>query len=168
MLDLYFFNLINGLADKWHWLDVFGVFSAEYLGYILVIIIFLFLLKDRKRYWRMVVYGLGAGAFARLGLAEIIHWIFPRSRPFVNNNVHLLLNYPNIPSFPSGHASFFFALSTVVYFYNRTTGILFVLASLLICLGRVFVGVHWPSDVIAGAVIGIFSGWVTFKLLKNF
>lgn len=170
MADLYIFNQINNLAGNWPWLDAFGIFCAKYLGYILAAAVFLFLFKNWRKYWRIAVYGFGAAILARLGFTEIIRLVFPKSRPFINNNVHLLLKDMDhvYHSFPSGHASFFFGLSTVVYFYNKKVGALFLISSFLICLGRVFVGVHWPSDVTVGAIVGIFSGWLVFRIFRRF
>jgi len=165
--DFYIFRLINSLAGKFSWLDLIGIFFAEYLGYILVAIILLFLLKNRKSYWFLVIYGLISAIFARFGFTELIRWLWQRPRPFVENNVHLLFNDINSASFPSGHAAFFFALSTVVCLYNKKTGILFFIASFLISISRVFCGIHWPSDIIAGAAIGIFSGLLILKIFQK-
>jgi undecaprenyl-diphosphatase len=81
-------------------------------------------------------------------------------------------------SFPSGHAAFFFALSTVLLLYNKKfyprpkfwwgAGLFFFLASFLISIARVFVGIHWPSDILAGAAIGIFSGWLIILFSRKF
>jgi len=99
-------------------------------------------------------------------IVELIRWIWQRPRPFVQNNVNLLLTH-NASAFPSGHAAFFFAVSTIVYFYNKKAGILFFIASFLICLARVFSGIHWPLDILAGAIVGVLSGWVVHKILKK-
>jgi undecaprenyl-diphosphatase len=69
---------------------------------------------------------------------------------------------------PSGHATLFFALSAVIYFYNKKLGIFCFISSTLIVLARVFGGIHWPSDVLAGAIIGILSGWLINKLFRNY
>jgi len=169
-MDLYLFKLINQFVFKWFWLDIFGKFCAQYLGYVLVLFLFLFLVVRFRKYWKMVVQAVISAILARLVFVEIIRWILPRPRPFLeNNNVNLLLEKAGHihNSFPSGHAAFFFALSTAVYFYNKKAGILFLTGSFLICLARVFVGIHWPSDVLAGAVVGIFSAWVIHKIFKS-
>ena len=159
-IDFFLFQQINGWAGQYHWLDSLGIFFADYFGYILVLCLFLFLVKSFKKYWPLVWQAITAGIVARLFFTEIIRWILPRHRPFVENDVHLLLDYINQSAFPSGHAAFYFAISTVVYFYNKKTGILFFGASFLICLSRVFCGIHWPLDILAGAIVGIFSGWL--------
>ncbi len=166
-MDLYLFQQINQFALKWFWLDVLGIFFTRYLEYILIFCVFLFLVLNFRKYWSMFFQALVSAAFARVVIVALIRWIWPRPRPFIENNVNLLLTH-NSSAFPSGHAAFFFALSTVIYFYNKKFGILFFLASFLICISRVFVGIHWPLDILAGAVVGIFSGWLIHKIAKKF
>ncbi|MBU2579092.1 phosphatase PAP2 family protein [Patescibacteria group bacterium] len=162
-IDFYFFSHINNLAGKYFWLDVLAIFLAKYLAYFLVIAVFLFLLKNPKRYWSMLVKALLAVVLAYFGFLKIIHWFWYSPRPFIENPVNLLLFHSDTSSFPSGHAVCFFALSSLIYFYNKKIGIIFLIFSFLMGLARVFCGVHWPSDILAGAVIGIFSAW----LIKN-
>jgi len=166
-IDFYLFQQINGLAGQYTWLDGLGIFFAKYFGYILVFCLLLFLLKNFKRYWPMVWQAIFAGILSRLVFTEIIRWILPKARPFIENDVNLLLNHASTSAFPSGHAAFYFAISSVVYFYNKKAGVLFFLASFLICLSRVFCGIHWPLDILAGAMVGIFSGWLIIKVFKK-
>lgn len=166
-LDFILFEKINQLALKWFWLDVLGIFFAKYLGYILIFCLLFFLLKGFKKYRLMIARAFLAGILARLIIVNFIRWILPRYRPFVENNINLLLEPTSAASFPSGHSAFYFAIATVVYFYNKKIGVLFLLASFLISISRVFVGIHWPSDILAGAVIGIFSGWLGYKIFKR-
>ena len=168
-LDLYIFNLINGFAGKWQWMDYLGMFFAQYFEYLLWLCLFLFLVVSFKKYWRMVLEAFIAAIFTKFVLAEIIRWLWFRPRPFVTLNFIPLINQSaNEASFPSGHASFYFALSTIVYFYNKKAGMLFYVASFLIAVARIFVGVHWPSDILAGAVLGVLMGWLTNRLFKNY
>jgi len=81
-------------------------------------------------------------------------------------NARQLVNHNGGGSFPSGHASFAFALATVVAFYYPKTSLLFFAAAISIGFGRIAAGVHWPSDVLAGAVTGIASAWL-LRFLKN-
>lgn len=163
-MDLYLFNLVNQYALKWPLLDTLGIVLAEYFGYALILAIVILVILNFKKNLRLAIQTALAGFLARFGFVGFIRWILPRSRPFVNNNVNLLFKH-NALSFPSGHAAFFFAISTIVYFYNKKLGSMFFLSSFLIVIARVFSGVHWPSDILTGALIGIFSGWLIHKLM---
>lgn len=158
------FEKINGLALKSYWLDSLGIFFAEYFPYILVICLFLFLVLNFRKYWPMVFLGLCSGALAR-GFAEAIRIFWGRPRPFIENHVNLLISHVNTASFPSGHASFFFGISVVVLFFNKKAGIIFLIASLLISMGRVFGGIHWPYDIVGGFLVGTFSALVLMKIV---
>jgi len=176
-MDYFLFQRINSLAGQFGWLDTVGIFLAKYLVYILVVLTLFILWKK----WKAIFQVLIAGILARFGIVEFIRWFWPKARPFVENEANLLIDKVNQSSFPSGHAAFTFALSTVVFLYlcdkkvypasKRSfwcgAGILFFVASFLICLARIFVGVHWPSDILAGAIVGIFSGWLVVKIFRK-
>jgi len=167
-MDFYLFNLVNQFAGKWICLDGFTIFFAEYFEYVLVLSLLFFLAVAFRKYLKMIIQALISAVLARFVIVSFIRFILPRSRPFIENNINLLIDYPDKASFPSGHAAFYFALSTIVYLCNKKIGILFFIASFLICLARVFAGIHWPSDILAGIVVGIFSGWLIHKIFKKF
>jgi undecaprenyl-diphosphatase len=167
-IDLYIFNLINGLAVKWQWLDYSAMFFAKYFEYFLWFCLALFLIVNFKKYWRMVAEAFIAAVFTRFVLTAAIRWLWFRPRPFVSLNfIPLIDQNAKEGSFPSGHASFYFALSTIVYYYNKKAGILFYIVSSLIVVSRVFVGIHWPSDILVGAILGILMGWILNKLFRK-
>jgi undecaprenyl-diphosphatase len=171
-MDLYIFRIINQFAGRWPVLDNLAIFFADKFGYVLVILVFVIFWRK----WKIILQAFAASIISRLVITNVIRWILPRTRPFVENGfdklttgqVNLLISQnPQESSFPSGHAAFYFAIATVVYLYNRKLGILFFLASFLMGVARVFVGVHWPLDIIGGALVGIISGWIIFKLFNK-
>lgn len=167
-VDLSLFELINQFAGKWLWLDNSAVFFAGYFEFFLIGFLFLFLALNFKKYWNMVWQGFAAAFLSRFVITDLIRWLWPKPRPFVENHVNLLFDYSSsTASFPSGHAAFYFALASVIYFYNKKLGIVFLVSAFLISLARVFSGIHWPADVLAGALAGIFSGWFVVKLSKK-
>lgn len=168
-IDIFLFNKINGLAGKSACLDDIAVFFARYFEYFLIFILFLFLAKNFKKYWLMLIQAILAAILSRLVITNIIRWLLPRSRPFIELGINPLFDYdPLKSSFPSGHAAFYFAIATIVYSWNKKTGILFYIASFLISFARVFSGIHWPSDILAGAIIGILSGWLIILFSRKF
>lgn len=167
-LDLYLFSIMNGIVGKWVWLDTIGIFFARYFEYFLLAFLLILLARNFRKYWRMTAEAFVAAVFVRFVLVEIIRRVFFRPRPFVYNQINLLVSHSaNEPSFPSGHASFYFALSTIIYGYNKRLGILFYISSFLIVVSRIFVGIHWPSDIVAGAILGIAMGLILNKLFKR-
>jgi undecaprenyl-diphosphatase len=167
-IDLYIFNLINSFAGEWAWLDYFAMFCSVYLGYVLFFILIILLGFNFRKYWKMVIEAVIAAVITRFVMADFIRWLWFRPRPFVAENfIPLIDQSPKEAAFPSGHASFFFALSTIIYCYNKKLGILFYIASFLIVISRVFVGVHWPLDILVGALLGILMGWGLNKLFRK-
>ena len=182
-LDFVIFQYINNLVGKYLWLDTLAIFFAKYFGYILVLLLFSFLFwpsktkkaewsnflfENLKKYWLMIVQAFLAGILARFIIVNIIRWFWEKPRPFVENHVNLLVDRVNQSAFPSGHAAFFFAISTIIYLYNKKAGLLFFLASFLISISRVFTGIHWPLDILAGAIIGILSGFLIILFFRKF
>ncbi|TSC53303.1 MAG: PAP2 family protein, partial [Parcubacteria group bacterium LiPW_39] len=164
-MDYYLFQQINNLAGHFKLLDSIGIFFAAYFQYLLAgaLLVFLFLGKTReekiKNYW-LVGSAFLAAIISRFVLTEIIKRLAARPRPFETHAVTQLLSHNPGQSFPSGHAAFFFAMSAVVYSYNKKLGWLFFAGSALISVARVFAGAHYPSDILGGALVGIFGGWL--------
>jgi undecaprenyl-diphosphatase len=113
---------------------------------------------------------IGAIFISRIVVVEIMRHFFFRLRPFaIGQGNYLPIDQNSAePSMPSGHAALFFALATAVYFYNKKLGIFLFISAFLISISRVFVGVHWPSDILAGALVGIFSGWLVYKIFNKY
>jgi undecaprenyl-diphosphatase len=168
-LDLYISHFLNQFVGKNIYADGLVIFFTEYLQYLVVLFLFLFLVVNYRKYLKMVIGALVAALFSRFIIAEIVRFIFPRSRPFVvDHTINILVSHnPAEHSFPSGHASFFFALATLVYFYNKKAGIKFFIFAFLISISRVFAGLHWLTDILGGAIVGMITGFLVFKLSKR-
>jgi undecaprenyl-diphosphatase len=89
-----------------------------------------------------------------------------RTRPCdVNTAVTLLVHRPGDYSFPSGHTSAAFAAAAALYFGKNRLWIPAVILASLIAFSRLYLYVHYPSDVLVGILIGIASGWIGNYLL---
>lgn len=100
----------------------------------------------------------------------IIKPIVDRARPFeisldILNNV--LISLPGDGSFPSGHTAAAFAASTAVFCCNRKYGAYMLVLAVLMGLSRLYFAVHFPTDVMAGLVIGIVIGILSYKIVKK-
>lgn len=158
-MDLLLFQYLNSLAGEWGWLDTIVIFFAEYLAYWLIGGLLALAIWYRKSYgWKMFFWSLVAAVFSRLFITEIIRFFYDKLRPFEVLDIFQLLTHSSGGAFPSGHAAFFFALSTIIFLYNKKWGSVFITATILMTLSRVIVGIHWPYDILGGAVIGVLSG----------
>lgn len=167
-LDLSIFFFLNNIAGKSTIIDSVIVFFAYYLAFILVGIMVLYILFNDHSFKEKIVTGvliLLAGLIARWGVTEPIRWLWNRPRPFLSHQVHQLLT-ENSYSFPSGHSTLFFAFSTIIYFHYKRLGIFFYIATICMTIARIMAGVHYPSDIVAGAVVGITCAWLTCKYLN--
>ena len=172
-MDLYFFQFIYSLAHQWWLIDLIGIFFAKYLGYFLILIATFLILKEKKFQQKVYAFSLIALSviLSRGIIAEAFKFFIARQRPFSVLKIEPLLKYETYDkfmSFPSGHAAFFFALALAVFFLNKKLGWRFIIAALFISLARIFAGVHWPSDVLAGALIGIISALIIKKTLSSY
>ncbi|MGH2518822.1 MAG: phosphatase PAP2 family protein [Chloroflexota bacterium] len=98
----------------------------------------------------------------------VVSLIWTRPRPFFSHRgtVHLLLRHSADASFPSDHAAAAFAIAIVLLASHRRLGALFMAAAVVLSYGRVYVGDHYPTDVLAGAVIGLLVGLLLLTWLQ--
>ncbi len=166
-LNLYLFQFIFGLSHRNFFVDDLGVFLAQYLPYLLVLgaLIFVFLFEGWKKRILVLSEGLMALILSRGIITEVIRFFYHSPRPFQALNLSALINEPSY-SFPSGHAALFFALATTIFYLSRRLGWWFFALATANGLARIFVGVHWPFDIVGGAVVGIVSAMLIHKLLE--
>jgi undecaprenyl-diphosphatase len=166
-LNQYFFNLIFQFAKRNFVLDDAGVFFAQYLPYLLILGFLVFALG--KRDWRIkfivIAEGILAVILSRGIITEIFRFFYHYPRPFDALGFTPLVNESSY-SFPSGHAAFFFALAMVAVYYSRKLGTWYFTFAVLNGLARIYVGVHWPLDILGGVLVGVLSGIVVHALFR--
>jgi len=160
--DYDWFKKINKFANKYNWLDSVGVFFAEYSGFVMIFYL-IFLLYQNELSQDLFFRAIALVFLARFVLLKVIRRFIVRSRPFTDHSVNLLIRRLNDYSFPSGHSTFFFTLSFVIWFYNQDLGSWMLLNSFLIGLSRVFVGVHYPLDILGGSFLGYLVAFLNEK-----
>ncbi len=109
-----------------------------------------------------------------VGLADIIAYRFikpwvGRIRPCnVVDGVYMLVSKRNTWSFPSNHAANFFALATMLTYLFRQYKFVFYTIAILVAYSRIAVGVHYPFDVIAGALLGYIIAKIVIYSYENY
>lgn len=166
--DSFLLEKLNNFVGRYYFLDFFVILFAGYVGYVLVAAVLLvwFLKKDTV-VRRLMLSAMISAVISRFVFAELIRFLYDRPRPFEVLDIIQLVRHSSGHSFPSGHAAFFFALSVGVWFYNKKAGLTFLITSTLIGLARVYSGIHWPSDILAGALTGIITAFLSRNFLQN-
>ncbi len=114
--------------------------------------------ENRLRYRETALSAVIAGVLGLL-INIIISHIWFRTRPFVALHTTPLIHHAADASFPSDHTTGSMGLAAGAFVYDRKIGIFFGIFSLLIGFARVYVGIHYPTDVLAGWIIGIGCGY---------
>lgn len=106
--------------------------------------------------WRRAAVAAGLSAGLGLAIGKVISELVDRARPFVADpgGVHLFSSHVADAGFPSDHATAAFAIAVAIVLRKRKWGIVALVAAAVLSVGRVAIGVHYPSDVLGGAALG--------------
>ncbi|MBI4299072.1 MAG: phosphatase PAP2 family protein [Chloroflexi bacterium] len=119
--------------------------------------------SNRERHQKAVFVATSALGIANL-VISIINSFYFRPRPFVNYEVNLLFYQPTDSGFPANPMAVTFAIAAALWGVNRKLGTILFLLATLFALARVYAGVFYPLDVIAGAAIGIVMAYLMSRL----
>src|SRR3954453_3606571 len=137
---------------------IFKFLATDLVAVIVIGVALLFLIPWRSKAIERRRAAVAATAAAGLALliAQPIANAIDRARPFVDHPTqsHLLVGRSTDPSFPSDHATGAFAIAVAIWLYDRTIGTVFLVIGVLMGFARVYVGVHYPGDVLGGAILG--------------
>jgi undecaprenyl-diphosphatase len=135
---------------------------SEALFVATLVLVFLFANGERLRSWRRAAVAAVLSAGLALHVGKVISELVDRARPFVvdPHGVHLFSGHAADPGFPSDHATAAFAVAMAIYLRKRSWGVVALLAAAVLSVGRVAIGVHFPSDVLGGAVLGCLAASV--------
>jgi undecaprenyl-diphosphatase len=158
------FKNINNLAGKSKLLDAVAIFCARYFLYLMLGVLFIFSFVINN--WRIFFVPFLSGLFAAFIVSRAIYLFYLEKRPAELKSTTILIPVPKNPSFPSRHALLLFGISFCVFFYNEQLAIIFLICSCFVGMARVFCGVHWFRDIIAGAFIGFLSAIAVYSLLN--
>lgn len=164
----YFINntMQNSLFDR-----IMPVITDIHYWKIVILIVWLALIvKGGKKGRVAAILVIVVVGFSDLLIAQVIKPIVARVRPCnVLPHVHLLVGCGSLESysFPSSHASNIFAAASFFgYKYKRLVAA-FITIAVLVAYSRVYVGVHYPFDVIGGAVVGVVCAWIVLILERR-
>ncbi len=171
-LDREIFLYLNGKHVDWLDSPMF-IFTHTLSWMPLFLVLLYFIAKEyRQQTWIFVIGIALAIALADQITSSVMKPYFIRWRPShdpsLTGMVHLVKNYVGGKyGFASSHAANTFAVATFIYSLlkkrRRWISLIFIWA-IFVCYTRIYLGVHYPGDLIAGALVGAFSGWVMVKI----
>lgn len=168
-LDWKLFQVLNGLAGQSRLFDtIVRLLVNEYIITTLMALVLMLLwfgapnAETRERNQRAVLYAAATMIVANL-LVKGLNLMVYRYRPFAENTVRLLFYRPSDSSFPSNAATVGFSLASAMWLLNRRAGIVMYVLALLFGLSRIVAGVHYPSDILGGMGVGLFSAYLVVR-----
>ncbi|MDP2860593.1 MAG: phosphatase PAP2 family protein [bacterium] len=160
-MNLTIFNLIHNLSGKNFLLDMTGIFFARFL--VVILIGAGLILAFRKKGFPATLALLAAVGFSFLASFFVKNY-FQTARPFEILGFTPLIFPANHFSFPSDNAAMAAGLIPLFWKENRKLRAFFITGLFLVGFGRIFVGVHWPVDILGGTVLGLISGLTVSSL----
>jgi undecaprenyl-diphosphatase len=130
--------------------------AAELLFVGVLAAVFVLARGPSRRGARRLAAAAGGSAAVALLVAQVVSRLVDRPRPFVVHPgaLHLFSSHAADPGFPSDHATAAFAIATAVLLRDRRWGAVAMVLACVLSVGRVAMGVHYPTDVLAGAALG--------------
>jgi undecaprenyl-diphosphatase len=177
MTDTSVFYFINGLAGHIRILDeLIKGLSNDYFALLVGCLILVWLwFGTREPSRRLFNQRTVLSAMMSIGIAcifmVIINHFYYRPRPFdvlPADSINLLFYKPHDSSFPSNLTAIVFALAAAVFIRNRKWGGWLLALACIASIGRVYMGVHYPLDILGGAAVGVLSGFIAEGLSRVF
>ncbi|PGX89802.1 undecaprenyl-diphosphatase [Bacillus cereus] len=167
-LNIDTFRAINDLGKQYSSLNSTMVFLAEYMVYFLGLIIIIYWFTQSRKNKMMIIQAMVAFVTAEI-IGKLAGKFHLNYQPFaVLPDVNKLVDHAVDNSFPSDHTILFFSICFSFWLVRKKTGSLLLTLAFCVAISRIWVGVHYPFDVVTGALIGIisalFSYWLTPKI----
>jgi len=172
-VDFALFQIINGLAGQSNAIDkLLSMIASDYLIPVGMGLILYFSwfdsgnIEQRGYKQRTVIASITHMAVASLSILIINQLIF-RERPFTSNEVNLIFYAPTDSSFPSNTAAGTLGIALpFIFSRGKSTGLILLGMSFTLSLARVYVGVHYPGDIIGGYMTSLLTFPVSLTILK--
>jgi len=164
---------VNGLHDAFQ--DAFWwMVTAKWSSALLVLALLWILLRQNRRHALLVLAMLALAVLladqVSSGLIKhLVERLRPTHDPSLESAVHVINGYRGgLYGFVSSHAANSFAVATLLSFIMRHRLVTFSLFTwaLLQCYSRVYLGVHYPGDILGGIIVGVAAAWLVWRLMR--
>lgn len=159
---------VYSLADSSGLASGISIFFAEWFPFLVLasVIVTVFLKEENEGEVFRVLVRTAFPTFVVWIIVVLIKHFYPSPRPFAELELTPLISVSDpFGSFPSAHAAVFGSIAGTMLVYRIRVARWYILSAILIAIGRVAVGVHWPGDVLTGILLGLAVGFAIAKLL---
>lgn len=158
------FQFFNHFAGQYNWMDkLMEIFAQDIVWIMLAMMAYLWL-TGKESNQKLVFYSFLSASVAIMIASMLISPLVNHSRPFVDHEILQLIPHAPDPSFPSDHATFAFSLAFSVVFARRRLGVAMLCLAVLTGISRVYVGVHYPGDILGAIVLSFLISFIVVKL----
>ena len=168
-MDWRIYKAIYDVSLHHHWLgSLFHGIEAASIPFMVVATGALWFLSrpggDRR--WKLATGSGFAAAAVAFVVNYVIHSAWDRPRPYESHAIRHPWSVSTDASFPSDHASVALAIAFAVLAFDLTAGSVLVVAAILIAVGRVLIGAHYPGDVLASLGVALVAAFVVVRLAR--
>ncbi|WP_412890067.1 undecaprenyl-diphosphatase [Bacillus sp. 1P06AnD] len=165
--NIHMFRMVNDLGKDYTFLNPIFVFIAQYTVYLLGLAVVIYFFSKPAKNKIMVVSIAFSLVLAEI-LAKIVGLFHTNNQPFAElAHVNKLIEKTVDNSFPSDHTILFFTVCFSFFFFGKKGRWLWVIAAFCVGISRIWVGVHYPFDVIVGALLGILSSYIGYRVIPR-
>jgi len=165
--NINLFRMVNDVGKQYPYLNPAMVFIAEYMVFFLVLCVILIWLTRNKQSRMMIVCATITFVFAEI-IGKIVSIFHSNNQPFAElTNVNKLIEKAVDNSFPSDHTILFFSFCISFWLFRKGWWFLWVILASLVGISRIWVGVHYPADVLVGAIISIISSSIVYLIVPK-
>lgn len=159
------FRMVNDLGKQFEGLNPVMVLIAENMIFVLAAAVILYLF--RRKNWLMIATAFIALIFAEV-LGKLAGMLHSNHQPYAElAEVNKLVDMGVNNSFPSDHTIIFFTMTVSFWLFKRKHHYVWVLLAFIVGFSRIWVGVHFPADVAAGALIGAITAYLAYLIIPN-
>lgn len=161
------FLQIFSLSNHSAFLDALMIFGAVYIIWITAFLAVIFGIFGSNKEKKALILSV-AGIIIAWIIIFIIRLFIFEPRPFITLSLAPLINETSPASFPSIHATFMAVAAFAYLFAKSKWSPLFIFFLVWVALARIYVGVHYPLDIMGGILVGFISVFLSSKLLNKF
>lgn len=166
-INIELFRMFNDLGKEVMFLNPIMIFFAKYMKYFLLFGIIMYWFTRERENRIMIISSMFAFVVAEVfgAIAGAIH---SNNQPFAElSNVNQLIGHAIDNSFPSDHAIEFFSICITFLLFKKNLRYVWLAIAILVSISRVWVGVHYPADILVGAILGIIGAALCYWIIPQ-